>query len=78
MVTTIQINENVKHALDRMKMGKETYEETLIRMMDYLEKQKRKQEELMIEGCKEMAEDNIKISKEFELIENPKDWEWWM
>jgi len=76
MVTTIQINENVKRALERMKTGKETYEETLVRMMNYLEKQKRKQEELMIEGCKEMAEDNIKISKEFELIENPEDWEW--
>ena len=38
--------------------------------------QKRKQEELMIEGCREMAEENLKITKEFEAIEEDFDWEW--
>ncbi len=76
MVTTIQLNENVKRALDRLKSGKETYEDILVKMMDMLDEQKRKQEGLMIEGAKEMAEENLKITKEFEAIENLDEWEW--
>ena len=34
------------------------------------------QENLLIEGYKEMAEESLKIAKEFEAIENLKDWEW--
>jgi len=37
---------------------------------------KNRQEELMIEGCREMAEESLKITKEFEGLENLKDWEW--
>jgi predicted CopG family antitoxin len=76
MVTTIQLNENVKNALDRMKSGKETYEEIIINLMKIAEKQKRKQEELLIEGCKEMYEDMIKINKEWETVDADVDWEW--
>jgi predicted CopG family antitoxin len=77
MITTIQLNKEVKKALDRMKQtGKESYEEVIINMMNIIEKQKRQQRELMIEGCKEMAEENLKITKEFEAIENLDSWEW--
>ncbi len=44
--------------------------------MQAFEKQKREQKELLIEGCKEMAEESLKITKEFEAIENLDDWEW--
>ena len=77
MITTIQLNENVKRALDRMKeTGKETYEEVIVKMMDELEEQKRKQKELLIEGCKEMAQDMLKITKEWETTDSQLDWEW--
>jgi len=77
MITTIQINHDVKNALSRMKStGKETYEEVILQMIRIIEKQKREQEELMIEGCKEMAEESLKIAKEFEAIEDFRDWEW--
>ena len=33
MVTTIQLNENVKSALDRLKSNKETYEEVILNLM---------------------------------------------
>jgi predicted CopG family antitoxin len=66
MVTTIQLNENVKNALDRMKTNKETYEEVILNLMKIAEKNKRKQEELLIEGYKEMAEESLKIAKEWE------------
>jgi hypothetical protein len=35
-----------------------------------------KEKTLLIEGCKEMAEENMKITKEFEAIENLEDWVW--
>jgi len=66
MVTTIQLNENVKSALDRLKSNKETYEEVILSLMKIAEKCKREQEQLLIEGYKEMAEESLKIAKEWE------------
>ena len=76
MVTTIQLNEDVKKALDRLKTRKETYEQIILNLMKLAEENKRKQEELLIEGYKEMAEESLKIAKEFEAIENLDEWEW--
>ena len=76
MVTTIQISESAKNSLDRLKTKKETYEQVILKAIRTLEEQKRKQEKLLIEGCKEMAEENLKITKEFEAIENLGGWEW--
>ncbi len=76
MVTTIQLNENVKNALDRLKSNKETYEEVILNLMKIAEKCQREQEQLLIEGCKVMAEESLKITKEFESIENLDNWEW--
>jgi hypothetical protein len=66
MVTTIQLNENVKNALDKMKSNKETYEQVILNLMKIAEKCKREQEQLLIEGCKEMYDDILKINKEWE------------
>jgi hypothetical protein len=76
MITTIQLNENVKSALDRLKTNKETYEEVIINMINQIDEQKRKYIELMIEGAKETAQESLKITKEFEAIEEDFDWEW--
>ena len=66
MVTTIQLNENVKKELDRLKSAKETYEQVILELMKTAEESKRKQESLLIEGYKEMAEDSLRIAKEWE------------
>lgn len=76
MVTTIQLNEDVKKALDKIKSGKETYEQVILSLMNIAEKSKREQEQLLIEGYKEMAEESLKIAKKFEAIEDDFDWEW--
>jgi predicted CopG family antitoxin len=76
MVTTIQLNDHVKVALDRLKSNKQTYEDVILNLMNIAEEKKRKQEQLMIEGCKAMAKENLKITKEFEAIEDFRDWEW--
>ena len=78
MVTTIQLNENVKRALDRMRSNKETYEEIILNLMKIAEKHKREQEQLLIEGCKEMAEESLKIAKEWEgtLMDGLRNEKW--
>ena len=76
MITTIQLNDGVKNALDKLKTNKETYEQVILNLMKIAEKCKREQEQLLIEGCKAMAEESLRITKEFESIENLNDWEW--
>ena len=76
MVTTIQLNEDVKNALKRMKSNKETYEDIIVKMMNQIDEQNRKHIELMIEGAKATAKESLKITKEFEAIEDDFDWEW--
>lgn len=77
MVTTIQLNENVKRALNRMKENsRQTYEDVIVSMMKKIKEDKKNFEELMIEGAKETAEESLKITKEFEAIEEDFDWEW--
>jgi len=75
-ITTIQIRGNVKAALDKLRERNQSYEEIISSLMRLAEQHKRKQQELLIEGCKAMAEENLKITKEFEAIEDLKDWEW--
>ena len=75
-ITTIQIRENVKNALDRLKENRESYEEVILKLMNFANKCKKEQEELLIEGYKEMAEESLKITKEFEAIEEDFDWQW--
>ena len=76
MITSIQIHENVKNELDRLKEGRQTYEEVILNIIKLVEQQKRRQKELLIEGYKEMAQESLKITKEFEPLEKELDWEW--
>ena len=67
MITTIQLNEQVKNSLDRLKESrKQTYEEVIVGLIKFVQMQKKKQEELLIEVCKEMAEESLRIAKEWE------------
>jgi len=77
MVTTIQLGENVKRELERMKeSSSETYEEVILTLIKTAEEMKRCQRELLIEGCKEMASDSLRITKEWEKTDSTLDWEW--
>ena len=75
MITTIQLNEKIKIALDRLKTNRETYEDVIVGLMRVAEFQKRKQEDLLIEGCKVMAEESLKICKEWESTDATLDWD---
>jgi predicted CopG family antitoxin len=70
MVTTIQLNEDVKKSLDKLKTNKETYEEVILDLMKTADECKRKQKQLLIEGCKEMHDDMLRICKEWEIVDS--------
>ena len=76
MVTSIQLNESVKKELDRLKTEKETYEDVILKLMKFSEEERRKQRDLLIEGCKVMYNDLLEITKEWELVDSDLDWEW--
>lgn len=76
MITTIQIHQEVKRELDTIKKDKESYEETILRLIKSEEEQRKRDKKLLIEQCKEMYEDDLKITKEFEPIDAELDWEW--
>lgn len=74
MITTIQIRENVKDELDRLKeTDKETYEEVILNLMKFVEKYKKEQKKLLVEGYKEMAEESLFIDKEWSVTD--KGWD---
>lgn len=77
MITTIQIHENTKNQLEKFKQNnKETYEKVILNLIGIVEKNKRNNKESLIEECKEMYKDNLKITKEWENTDNKLDWEW--
>jgi len=75
-ITTIQLNENVKRELDKIKTDKETYEEIIVNLMRIAEKCERERKQLLIEGCREMAKDSLKITRDWEKTDFEIDWEW--
>ena len=67
MITTIQLRESVKRLLDRLKeKSNETYEEVIVKLIDEKEKNRERIEKLMIEECREMAGENLRITKEWD------------
>ncbi len=74
MVTSIQIHEVVKKELDILKENnKESYEDVIMRLIESAEKQKRTQAEFLIQGYKEMAQESLKITKEWAVTETNWD-----
>ena len=76
MITTIQVNEDLKKILNRLKGKKETYESVIINLVKFFEEQNRKKEEFLIEGAKATAKESVEMTKKFKPIEEDFDWEW--
>lgn len=77
MISSIQLREDVKLQLAKYKeRDSESFEEVIVKIMKKLEEQRRNQDELLIEQCKVMAEEDIKITKEWENTDKKLDWEW--
>jgi hypothetical protein len=68
MVTTIQLSEQTKEKLKVLKETPiETYETVITRLLEKSEEENF--EELLKEGYLEMAEESLKITKEFEPLD---------
>ena len=76
MLTTIQIHKETKDQLESIKEKNESFEDVIERLIEKNELEKRTDRELMIKGCIEMAEESLRITKEWEPIDNELDWEW--
>lgn len=77
MISSIQLREDVKLQLASFKEKEnESFEDVIVRMMQQIEKQKKEKNYLLIEQCKVMAEDDLRITKEWEKTDNTLDWEW--
>ncbi|MEK6927688.1 MAG: hypothetical protein AABX11_04615 [Nanoarchaeota archaeon] len=77
MISTIQLRENVKQELAGLKEKEnDSYEDVIVRLVNVTKLQNRQKKELLIEGYIEMAEESLKICKEFDTIEEDFDWEW--
>ena len=76
MLTTIQIHKETKDQLEAIKEKNESFEEVIERLIEKNEVEKRTNEKMMIQGCREMAEDSLRITKEWEPIDSKLDWEW--
>lgn len=76
MITTIQIHKTIKDELNLFRKNNETYEDVIVRLIEVERNQRRMDKKLLIEGCKEMAKDSLRITKEWESIDSELDWEW--
>ena len=74
MITTIQIHENAKKQLDRMKTSeKKTYEEVILGLIKTAEQGRRNQRALLIESYKEMAKESLDLTNEWSSAD--RSWE---
>ena len=66
-ITTIQLRENVKRALEKLKEKQnESYEDVIVKLIDKKNKDKKELERMLIQECKEMYGENLRIVKEWE------------
>lgn len=72
MLTTIQLHKEIKEELASLKSEGESYEAVVQRLIFAVEKANQERTKLLIEGYKEMAEESLKVCKEWEAA----DTEW--
>ena len=63
------MRETAKRALDRIKQSGESYEDTILKLIENTDLQKRSQKKLLIEGYKAMTEESLKITRDFEAAD---------
>ena len=73
MITTIQIHEKIKQRLDDLKQERESYEDVIVGLIEKIEKQKKSQTSILIQGYKEMSKESLKVTKEWSFTD--KDWD---
>ena len=81
-ISTIQLNENVKLALERLKEKRnESYEDVIVKLIEEKRKKKADLKKLLKEECEEMYDENLRIAKEWEPtlmdgLDKDENWEY--
>ncbi len=66
-ISTIQIRDYVKKQLELLKEKQgQSYEDVIVKLIHESDEKKKKRKDLLIEGCKEMYNDMLEITKEWE------------
>ena len=77
MTSTIQLSNQVKETLATYRTSsRESYEKIIINLISEFEQKKRADNELLIEGCKDMAKESLKICHEWEHIDKEVNAKW--
>jgi len=77
MISTIQLSKKTKDILAVYRNSpRESYEDAIINLICEIEQSKNSQEELLKEGCIEMAEENLKINKEWKHLDKEVESNW--
>lgn len=76
-ITTIQLRENVKQELENLKTKKnDSYEDVIVKLIERKNEDKKELERMLIQECKEMYGENLRIAKEWEgtLLDGEEKW----
>jgi len=74
MITTIQLNDDVKMALSKMKISnKETYEDVIVRMIKQIDESKNDKVDILKKGYEEMSQTSSSINDEWSSAD--KQWD---
>ena len=78
MGKTIQIGDRLAEKLDSLKDHNKSYEDTILKLIEFASRENKQefdkeQEELLIEGYKDMAEESLKICNEFKYADSELD-----
>ena len=74
VITTIQLNDEIKRALSRLKQNeRDTYEDVIVRMMREARRRRNKSIDLLEEGYREMARTSIETTQEWSAAESTWD-----
>ncbi|MBU1201463.1 MAG: hypothetical protein KJ583_02780 [Nanoarchaeota archaeon] len=74
MITTIQLNDDVKMALSKMKISnKETYEDVIVRMIKQIDESKNDKIDILKKGYEEMSQTSSSINDEWSSAD--KQWD---
>lgn len=77
MTSTIQLSQKVKETLTTYKVSpNESYEDVIINLISEVENKKQKDEELLKESCIELTKESLKITKEWEHLDNEVNTVW--
>lgn len=77
MISSIQVSDKLKKTLNNFRASpKESYEQIILKLINEIENQKSDYEKRLIEECQAISDESLRITKDFESIEDLDNWKW--